>query len=199
MIPTRAPAARPRLQRSRATLGASIAVLVVHATPAAASAGCNPRQEARSTPAAPVTAPAAAVAAAPATPGAVRPRTAVAPRPGQLFAGFFSSGFEVEAFRACGVDEAWWVASLDPELGARYREIARTAYQPVYAVFRGEPSEKGPTGHLGRYDRLLRVDDVVELRLARDDDCRPARRGGGWISTWEASGGAALNPLSPLH
>jgi hypothetical protein len=169
----------------------SLVALSLHAAPAT-GAGPRSQQEGRAVPSEPV----AAAAPVRAT-GVTGPRSLLPQRPAPLHAGVFSSGFEVEAFRPCGLDEAWWVVSLDARLAARYREVALTAYQPVYAVFRGEPSEKGSTGHLGRYDRTLRVVEVLELRPAREDDCRPARRGGGWIAAWEASDGAGLNPLTP--
>lgn len=82
--------------------------------------------------------------------------------PAEEIAGIYESGFEVDAFRPCNEDEAWWVAEGE-ELRRRYRETVTRDYQPVYVVVRGEVGPRGAFGHMGAYDRELRVREVVEL------------------------------------
>lgn len=86
------------------------------------------------------------------------------------YEGHYSWGFEVNGFQPCGSSESWWVTEGD--LHARYRQVAGRDYEPVYVVLRGEAGPPGKFGHLGAYARELAVREVVEMRAARDGDCR---------------------------
>lgn len=94
---------------------------------------------------------------------------ATAPEPDR-HAGFFESGFEVEAFHPCKVDEAWWVTGAEA-LRQRYREVASAPYQRVYVELRGTTGPAGRFGHMGAYARELSVDEVLLVRPARQEDC----------------------------
>lgn len=94
---------------------------------------------------------------------------ATAPEP-QRFVGFYTSGFEVEAFRPCGLDEVWWVTAA-PALRERYREVATSPYEPMLAVVRGEVTPLGRYGHLTAYDRELTVLELLEAPAERQADC----------------------------
>jgi hypothetical protein len=85
------------------------------------------------------------------------------------FQGIFSHGFEADVFKPCGSPEQWW-ATLPSEAIAQYNEMVEP-YQPVMVRVRGTISERGPSGHLGRYDRYLTVDTVLVMQPAGNARC----------------------------
>lgn len=94
---------------------------------------------------------------------------AAAPAP-QEFRGYYTYGFEVEAFEPCGARERWWVVRGEA-LYRWHREIA-DSYERVFAVIRGHTGSRGQYGHLGMYQREIVVADVLEVRPVGEDDCR---------------------------
>jgi hypothetical protein len=76
------------------------------------------------------------------------------------FRGIYAAGFEQESFQPCGSRERWWVINPD-SLRAAYNRAGAGAYQPVYAVVRGDTTRAGYYGHLGTYRRYLQVFEVV--------------------------------------
>ncbi|HSJ24699.1 MAG TPA: hypothetical protein VK929_08540 [Longimicrobiales bacterium] len=78
------------------------------------------------------------------------------------FRGLYSAGFEEESFRPCDSRERWWVAN-PAELGRQYQELGAHPYEPVLAVILGDTSRAGPAGHLGLYQRYVRVHAVVRI------------------------------------
>ncbi len=91
----------------------------------------------------------------------------------QEYAGSFSYGFEVVAFKPCGTDEVWWVngePAAMTDLRARYAALTKTM-QPVYVRARGLISERGTYGHLGGYQREFYLQDVLEVRVKQSGDC----------------------------
>lgn len=91
--------------------------------------------------------------------------------------GYYEAGFERDAFLPCGNDESWWVEGSG-ELYRRHRELARE-YEPVMAVVTGRVSARGSHGHLGAYERVLRVESVLQVRAVSATDAvdcpRPQR------------------------
>jgi hypothetical protein len=81
---------------------------------------------------------------------------------GAEFRGHYSAGFEEEAFLPCGVAERWWVFNAGP-IRTRYVEVGARPYEPVFAVIRGDTSGLGHVGHLGLYQRFVRVHEVVHM------------------------------------
>lgn len=89
--------------------------------------------------------------------------------------GYVSFGFEVSAFYPCDSAEQWWVESANElELGERYDAIVSRPYEWVYVRLRGSVSRPGQYGHLGQYQRVLTVSEILEMRLPADSDC-------GWL------------------
>lgn len=84
--------------------------------------------------------------------------------------GHYTWGFEANGFRPCGSTESWWVTEGD--LHTRYAAVAGRDYEPVYVELVGEAGPTGEYGHLGAYTRELAVKQVLEMRPARDGDCR---------------------------
>lgn len=106
------------------------------------------------------------------------PRWVTAPDPQPVqYRGFYEAGFEREAFLPCGEEESWWVEG-GGELYRRHRELARE-YEPIMAVVAGQVSARGSHGHLGAYERVLRVESVLEARAVSATDAvdcpRPER------------------------
>lgn len=89
----------------------------------------------------------------------------------EMIAGRLSFGFEVSAFKPCGVDEIWWVSGPE-SLYRQYNEIADTEYEEVYARLRGVKSKKGEYGHLGAYQREFTVSQVLVIRKLKPGDCQ---------------------------
>jgi hypothetical protein len=89
------------------------------------------------------------------------------------YAGTFTYGFEVIAFKPCTSGEVWWlngdVAAMI-ELRTRYTALTKTM-QPVHVQLRGLVSERGIYGHLGGYQREFYLQDVLEVRAKQSGDC----------------------------
>jgi hypothetical protein len=90
------------------------------------------------------------------------------------YAGTFTYGFEVIAFKPCNSDEVWWLngdgdALLD--LRTRY-EVLTHKMEPVHVQLRGLISDRGVYGHMGGYQREFYVQDVIDVRVLQADDCR---------------------------
>jgi hypothetical protein len=87
--------------------------------------------------------------------------------------GFVSIGFERREIALCGGSSPWWLP-FRKDLNDRYTALAagKTPVK-VFARLQGFSSPEGrPYGHLGGYPREFVVTEVIELRLARDNDCR---------------------------
>ena len=89
----------------------------------------------------------------------------------EQFAGYYSHGFEVDAFRPCGSDEKWWVTE-GTELRSRYAALSPKQYEEVYVEIRGHAGPVGKYGHLGAYARELAVGEVIAIRPAVEPKCR---------------------------
>ncbi|MCJ7736309.1 MAG: hypothetical protein MUQ10_03210 [Anaerolineae bacterium] len=90
--------------------------------------------------------------------------------------GFFTSGRAGRIFRPCGSRATWWVQnpsleSTADELEQRYQEITSHPYEQVYVRIRGEASRKGQYGPLGSYQRVVYVQELLEVRAKQDTDC----------------------------
>ena len=93
--------------------------------------------------------------------------------------GLFSSGRAGRTFRPCGSRATWWVQNpafgeTADELEQRYQEIVSQPYEQVYVRLRGEASRKGQYGPLGSYQRVVYVQEIVEIRPKQETDCAKA-------------------------
>lgn len=91
--------------------------------------------------------------------------------------GFFTSGRAGRTFRPCGSRASWWVKNPDfgdaaDDLEQRYQEIVTQPYEQVYVRLRGDASRKGQYGPLGSYQRVVYVEEILEIREKREDDCQ---------------------------
>jgi hypothetical protein len=89
----------------------------------------------------------------------------------EQFAGHYSQGFEVDAFRPCGSEERWWVTE-GTELRSRYAALSPKQYEEVYVEIRGHAGPSGRYGHLGAYTRELAVGEVITMAPAAERNCR---------------------------
>lgn len=87
-----------------------------------------------------------------------------------LYEGFYTWGFEANGFQPCGSTETWWVTEGD--LHTRYEALGVGEYEPVYVELAGEVGPAGSYGHMGAHPREIAVKEVLEIRPARDGDCR---------------------------
>jgi len=97
--------------------------------------------------------------------------------PPDVFAGRFESGFETSAFHPCGSEEQWWVTADSGAWARLHAPPARTdsgGYLEAVAFvrLRGRRSPRGEYGHVGAYDRELRVTEVLEVRPPAEAECR---------------------------
>lgn len=100
---------------------------------------------------------------------------------GDVYAGLYEGGTETSAFTPCGAenaDERWWVIADSAAHAAWQRDgVAGGELRPhlgvrAFTLVRGTITEAGQYGHLGRYDRELRVEKVLEVRPpASGDGC----------------------------
>lgn len=94
--------------------------------------------------------------------------------PAQDYAGTFTYGFEVIAFKPCNSDEVWWLnGDIAPmkDLRTRYEALTQKM-DPVHVQLRGLISERGIYGHMGGYQREFYVQAVLDVRDLHPDDCR---------------------------
>jgi len=85
------------------------------------------------------------------------------------------------SFNPCGSKETWWVKSKGfgktaEKLQEDYNRIAQKPYEPVYVRVSGDISRKGQYGRLGSYQRVLYIEEVLEIRPKQDTDCKLAKR-----------------------
>jgi hypothetical protein len=88
----------------------------------------------------------------------------------ERFAGYYSQGFEADAFRPCGSEERWWVTE-GTELRARYAALSPEPYEEVYVEVRGHAGPTGKYGHLGAYTRELATREVISIGPAAERGC----------------------------
>ncbi|CAG0980838.1 hypothetical protein GPROT1_02269 [Gammaproteobacteria bacterium] len=94
--------------------------------------------------------------------------------PAQDYAGTFTYGFEVVAFKPCNSDEVWWLngeVTAMKDLRTRYEALTRKM-EPVHVQLRGLISERGNYGHMGGYQRQLYVLELLDVRDIQPGDCR---------------------------
>jgi hypothetical protein len=82
------------------------------------------------------------------------------------FSGMVEFGFEQSAFEPCNSDEIWWIdgGTEAGTLSEQYFQLQQQGATPVFARVEGETTERGTYGHVGAYDRELRVDAIVDVR-----------------------------------
>ncbi|MDQ8188538.1 hypothetical protein [Pelagicoccus sp. SDUM812002] len=89
------------------------------------------------------------------------------------FSGTFSYGFETSNFHADGHDEVWWI-SYDEDIfkefvedyGKKLDQLGEEYAVPVWyqITVKGTASKKGRHGHLGGFDRELKVSEFVSYK-----------------------------------
>ncbi|MBN1872702.1 MAG: hypothetical protein JXA33_00605 [Anaerolineae bacterium] len=94
-----------------------------------------------------------------------------------VWEGHISFGNGEGNFHPCKSRETWWIKSQGytrtaEELYTRYTEVAQQPYERVYARVRGLASKKGQYGHLGSYQRVVYVEEILEVRQAQSEDCK---------------------------
>ena len=81
------------------------------------------------------------------------------------YAGYYSSGFEESLFRPVGSTERWWlIGRLSSSCPVSYN------YSYIYLEVLGELSSKAKHGHMGIYDRELRVVDTLSCRTISSEE-----------------------------
>ena len=98
-----------------------------------------------------------------------------------VWEGHVTFGRGSSGFSPCGSKETWWVKSKGfsktaEKLQEDYNHIAQKPYEPVYVRISGEISRKGQYGRLGSYQRVLYVEEVLDIHPKQDTDCKPVRR-----------------------
>ena len=99
--------------------------------------------------------------------------------------GLFEWAFEVVVLRPCDSDAVWWV-STDPCSAGVGKIRALVPSRPgnvrlsrtLFVNVRGRLSRPSACGHLGAYERLFHIEEVLSARLPSMRDCRTQRPGG---------------------
>jgi len=94
--------------------------------------------------------------------------------------GFYTSGRAGKTFRPCGTRATWWVQNPSfggtaDKLEGQYQELVSRPYEQVYVRIRGEASRKGQYGPLGSYQRVIYVQEILEIRPKLESDCEKAQ------------------------
>lgn len=90
--------------------------------------------------------------------------------------GFFTAGRAGRIFHPCGTRASWWVQNpafenTADDLERRYEEIISRPYEQIFVRVRGEASRKGQYGPLGSYQRVVYIQEILEVREKQDSDC----------------------------
>lgn len=98
-----------------------------------------------------------------------------------VWEGHVTMGRGGSSFNPCGSKETWWVKSKGfsktaEKLQEDYNRIAQKPYELVYVRVSGDVSRKGQYGRLGSYQRVLYIEDVLEIRPKQDTDCKSNKR-----------------------
>lgn len=98
-----------------------------------------------------------------------------------VFEGRYTSGFEVSGFDPCGErwsGESWWVmadSAARAGLRASLDEVREGRgpgdYVTIFVEVRGAVTDTGRYGHVGAYDRRLRVTELLSARPADSAAC----------------------------
>ncbi len=99
--------------------------------------------------------------------------------------GLFEWGFEVLVLRPCDSNAVWWVSTDPCTVGVdRIRALipsrpgnARLS-RTLFVTVRGRLSRPSACGHLGAYERLFHIHEVLSARLPSARDCRVQSSGG---------------------
>ena len=99
--------------------------------------------------------------------------------------GLVEWAFEVVVLRPCDSDAVWWV-STDPCSAGVGKIRALVPSRPgnvrlsrtLFVNVRGRLSRPSACGHLGAYERLFHIEEVLSARLPSMRDCRTQRPGG---------------------
>lgn len=80
------------------------------------------------------------------------------------------------SFSPCKSRETWWVkdkgfTKTTEKLQAQYAQIAQKPYEQVYVRLRGEVSRKGQYGPLGSYQRVVYIEEILDIHPKQEDDC----------------------------
>ncbi len=94
-----------------------------------------------------------------------------------VWEGHLSFGSGEGNFHPCNSRETWWVrdqgySRMVSSLYEQYQQIATHPYERVYARVRGRVSKRGQYGRLGSYQRVLYVEEILEVRPREERDCQ---------------------------
>ena len=106
--------------------------------------------------------------------------TTPAPRD-TIVTGHYTTSFETSSFVPCDEDEQWWVEGpalegVDNFLRSTRSLPTRAETDPlldgtVFVKWRGSLSALGQYGHMGRYDRLFKAEQLLEIHQHGESDC----------------------------
>jgi hypothetical protein len=95
--------------------------------------------------------------------------------------GHYTTSFETSSFVPCDEDERWWVEgpaleAVDNFLRDSRSLPARDEVDPlldgtVFLRWSGSLSALGQYGHMGRYDRLFKAEQLLEIHQPGESDC----------------------------
>lgn len=90
--------------------------------------------------------------------------------------GYVTFGRGSSNFTPCKTRESWWVkdkgfTKITDKLQEQYAQIAEKPYAQVYVRLRGEVSRKGQYGPLGSYQRVVYIEEILDIHEKTEDDC----------------------------
>lgn len=87
--------------------------------------------------------------------------------------GIYVGGNQLNSFTACGEQKLYWVeGKASFGLQARYRELARRPFQPIYVELKAEVPARGSQAPMEAHEGYIRVDTVLEARTIVPRTCK---------------------------
>lgn len=99
--------------------------------------------------------------------GSCDARHPITPNVSKVFQGHYTKRFEIDSFRPCGQDEDWWVKHETDALIRAVTNANGMVGGELYVEVEGTVSDRGSYGHLGAYDREIRVSKVLRTEAPR--------------------------------
>jgi hypothetical protein len=98
-----------------------------------------------------------------------------------VYRGRFTDGFETSKFVPCGSSEKWWAkGNVEPIYRTFYpdydrsglpREFPNIRFKTGYVEVEGTVTWRGTYGHMGEYDREIRIEKVIQVRNKIPSTC----------------------------
>lgn len=93
----------------------------------------------------------------------------------KVFKGYILLDGEYTTFTDCATGREYWVEDKSGSIAAKYNEVAKKPFQPVYFEFTADLLPPATSGPASAYDNIMAVNEVKKYAAgAPDAACKPA-------------------------